>query len=165
MQTDFKVRHREATIVLSRSVEVRLSELPSTIGSSFGQVYAFLGQHGVTSEEPPFLVYHGQPGAEDAPFPIEICAPVTQAMEPPAGWACVTLPAGQFASVLHVGPYDSLGTAYDELSAWIARQGLAIAGAPREVYLSEPGTPAPETRTVVEFPVEASTAALPVAAG
>ncbi|MBI3750192.1 MAG: GyrI-like domain-containing protein, partial [Chloroflexi bacterium] len=46
-----------------------------------------------------------------------------------------------------------LGAAYDVLEAWIAEHGYAIHGAPREVYLSEPGTPTTQTRTVVELPV------------
>ena len=152
MQTDFKVRPRPETIVLAKSLEVRLADLPSTIGSSFGEVYAYLGQRRAAAGEP-FIVYWGRPGPGDAPFRIEISAPIDRPLDPPPGWACTTLPAGRFASVLHVGPYDTLGVAYDDLTAWIGRQGLAIAGPPREVYLSEPGTPPGETRTVVEFPV------------
>ena len=164
MQTDFKVRQREEAIVLSKSLEVRLADLPTAISSSFGEVYAYLGRHRIATPEPPFIVYHGQPGPEGAPFPLQICAPVGLPVDPPAGWACTTLPAGLFASVMHVGPYDSLGTAYSELTAWIGRQDLAVAGPPREVYLSEPGTPPAETRTVIEFPVVPSTAAAPLTA-
>ena len=153
MQTDFRVRTREVAIVLAKSLEVRVSDLPKVIGSSFGDVYAYLGHHRVTTSEAPFIVYHGQPGPENAPVPIEICAPISLPMEPPPGWTCTTLPGGLFASVIHVGPYDSLGEAYDDLAAWIGRQGLAVAGAPREVYLSDPSTPPGQTRTVVEFPV------------
>ena len=153
MQTDFIVRHREAAIVLAKSLEVRVADLPSVIGSSFGDVYAYLGRHRVATAEPPFIIYQGQPGPENAPFPIQICAPISLPMEPPPGWTCTTLPAGLFASVIHVGPYDSLGIAYDDLTAWIGRQGLAVGGPPREVYLSDPSTPPQETRTVVEFPV------------
>ena len=153
MQTDFRVRTREGAIVLSKSLEVRVADLPRVISTSFGEVYAYLGRHRVTTSEAPFIVYHGQPGPENAPFPIQICAPVSLPMDPPPGWTCTTLPGGLFASVIHVGPYDSLGVAYDDLEAWIGRQGLSVAGSPREVYLSDPGTPPGETRTVVEFPV------------
>ena len=153
MQTDFKIRHREVAVVLSRSLEVRVPDLPSAIGSSFGDVYAYLGGHRIATSEEPFVIYHGQPGQENAPFPIQVCAPISMPMDPPSGWTCTTLPAGLFASVVHVGSYDSLGVAYDDLTAWIAHQGLVVAGPPREVYLSDPTTTPAETRTVVEFPV------------
>ena len=165
METEFKVRQRREAIVISKSMTVRVADLPRTIGSSFGEVYAHLGRLRVMSGEAPFIVYHGKPGPGDVPFEIEICAPVALPVEPPAGWACVTLPAGQFASVLHVGPYETLSSAYDDLVAWIAGEGLAVAGPPREVYLSDPSTPPAAIRTVVEFPVVASTAESPVAVG
>jgi effector-binding domain-containing protein len=63
-----------------------------------------------------------------------------------------------FASTLHVGPYDTLGQAYDGLDAWLADHGYAKAGPPREVYLSEPSTPPAATRTVIEVPVTVTAA-------
>ena len=47
--------------------------------------------------------------------------------------------------------------------AWPAEHGYAIAGPPREVYLSEPETPPEQIRTIVELPVEEVDA--PVTAG
>ncbi|MEO8272934.1 MAG: GyrI-like domain-containing protein [Chloroflexota bacterium] len=162
MQTDFKVREREPMTVVSKHTPVRMANIGAVIGASFAEVYGALGPTGAASGEP-FVIYHGSPSGDDPPFEIEICAPTVRAVTPPHGWNVTELPAGTFASVLHVGAYDSLSTAYDELGAWIGRQGFAIVGPPREVYLSEPSTPAAETRTVVEFPVVASTAAVPVA--
>ena len=162
MQTDFKVRELGTLLVLSRRRMVRLSDIGSVISQSFSEVYGAVGPLGAASAEP-FIVYHGRPGAGDPPFEIEICAPVNRPIEALPGWQLQELPAGTFASVLHVGPYDHLGTAYDELESWIGREGYAIAGPPREVYLSEPSTPPDDIRTVVEFPVIVSTAAVPAA--
>ncbi len=66
------------------------------------------------------------------------------------------MPAGSFASLLHVGPYDTLGVAYETLTRWVHAHELITAGPPREVYLSEPGTPPAELNTVIEFPVAAA---------
>jgi effector-binding domain-containing protein len=160
MQTDFKIRDRGPATVMSRRTTVRLTTIGTAISGGFAEIYGYLGPRGAASGEP-FVVYHGAPGEGDRPFDIEICAPVVGSLEPPAGWQLTTLPAGTFASVLHLGSYDTLGTAYDELESWIAREDFAVAGPPREVYLSEPSTPPEATRTVIEFPVVASTAALP----
>jgi effector-binding domain-containing protein len=162
MQTNFRIRDREATTVIAKRVTVRLADIGTVIGTSFQEVYGVIAPFGAASGEP-FIVYHGRPGAGDPPFEIEICAPVDRPLDAPAGWTLTELPAGTFASVTHVGPYDALGTAYDELEAWIGREGYAIDGPPREVYLSEPGTPPADIRTMVEFPVVASGAAVPVA--
>jgi effector-binding domain-containing protein len=161
MQTDFKVRDRGPATVISQRATVRLATIGSVIGGAFGEVYGHLGPTGADAGEP-FVIYHGAPAAGDAPFEIEICAPISNRVEPPPGWSIAELPAGTFASVVHVGSYDTLGTAYDDLEGWIGRQGLAVAGPPREAYLSEPGTPVADIRTVVEFPVVVSSAAVPV---
>jgi effector-binding domain-containing protein len=149
--------------VVSKHTTVQLADIGAVIGASFTEAYGALGPTGAASSEP-FIIYHGSPNGEDRPFEIEICAPISHVVPAPQGWTVIELPGGTFASVLHVGAYDSLGTAYGELEAWIGRTGFAIVGPPREVYLSEPSTPPAETRTVVEFPVVASIAAVPVAA-
>jgi AraC family transcriptional regulator len=165
MQTEGKVRERDRATVLARRTDVRLTDIGPVISSSFGQVYGYLGTHEVVPTEAPFVIYHGMPGPLDTPFEIEICAPIPRPIDPPEGWTLTELPAGMFASIVHIGPYQSLGAAYDELEAWIAEHGYAISGPPREVYLSEPGTPPAQTRTVVEFPVALASGRVPEVAG
>jgi effector-binding domain-containing protein len=156
MGSEVTVRHRDAAIVVSKRVAVTLPEIGPVLGIAFGEVYGHLGAGETGAAGPPFVIYEGMPGT-DAPFDIEICAPVTRATEPPAGWRVRVLPAGLFASLTHVGPYDTVAAAYDELSAWIPAHDLAVAGPPREVYLSDPATPPDRIRTVIEWPVTPAT--------
>jgi effector-binding domain-containing protein len=162
MRREVKVGRREAALVVAKRLPVTLPEIGGAISGSFGEVYGHLGRIGGVPEGPPFVIYHGTP-ASGEPFDIEICAPVPVAVEPPAGWQLVELPAGTFATLLHVGPYDTIGTAYAEIMAWPGEHGYAIAGPPREVYLSDPETPPEQIRTIVELPVVE--VAAPVAAG
>jgi effector-binding domain-containing protein len=152
MGHEVKIGQRDATLVVSKRLPVRLSEIGGVLGQAFGEVYGHLQAGGVESGGPPFVIYHGMPAA-DEPFDVEICAPVLRAVDPPVGWLLQELPAGTFVTLLHVGPYDTVGAAYDTLTEWIGGHDLAVAGPPREVYLSEPDTPPDETRTIVEFPV------------
>jgi effector-binding domain-containing protein len=152
MELEVRIERRDAALVVSKRLPVRLSEIGGVIGRAFGEVYGHLGTRGIASDGPPFVVYHGTPVADD-PFDMEICAPVARTTDPPAGWQMQELPAGTFVTLLHVGPYDTIGAAYDSLTAWIGAHDLAIAGPPREVYLSEPGTPPEQIRTILEFPV------------
>jgi effector-binding domain-containing protein len=153
MGKEVHVRRLGATLVVSKRLPVRLSEIGGIIGPAFGEVYGHLGARGVAGDGPPFVIYHGSP-AESDPFDIEVCAPVNRRAEPPAGWQVQELPAGSFATLVHVGAYDSLGVAYDRLTAWIRAHDLAFAGPPREVYMSGPETPPEQVRTIIEFPVE-----------
>ncbi len=159
MGREVHVGQREAALVVSRRFPVRLSEIGGAMGRSFGEVYGHLGATGAETQGPPFVIYHGIPEG-DAPFDIEVCAPVAGPVEPPTGWELQELPAGRFATLMHIGPYDTIGGTYDELTRWLGANGLALAGPPREVYLSEPSTPPAETRTIIEFPV--TEAAVPV---
>jgi effector-binding domain-containing protein len=152
MAREVVTRERTATRVLSKRAQVRPSGIGPVVGRAFTDVYGALGKRGVPTAGPPFVIYHGMP-VGDAPLDIEVCAPVGLATDPPPGWRLLELPAGTFVSLLHVGPYDTVGTAYDELTAWIGDHGLVATGPPREVYLSGPETPPAEIRTVVEFPV------------
>lgn len=152
MGHEVHVGRREAALVISKRFPVRLSEIGGALGRSFGEVYGHLGAHGVETQGPPFVIYHEVP-AGDEPFDVEVCAPIGRPAEAPPGWELQELPAGRFATLMHVGPYDSIGATYEELTTWLGAHDMAVAGPPREVYLSEPSTPPAETRTIIEFPV------------
>ncbi len=153
MEHEVKVGQREAALVMAKRVAVRLSEIGRVMGSAFGEVYGHLGARGIEPAGEPFVIYHGMPQA-DLPFDIEICAPIGRATdEAPDGWCVQELPAGTFATLVHVGPYDTVGASYETMGAWIEAHGLEAAGPPREVYLSPPDTPPERIRTVIEFPV------------
>jgi effector-binding domain-containing protein len=52
-----------------------------------------------------------------------------------------------------MGPYNTVGSAYETLTGWIHSHGLALVGPPREVYLSPPDAAPELTQTIVEFPI------------
>jgi AraC family transcriptional regulator len=160
MEHEVKVGHRDAILVISRRMPVRLSGIGPAMAQAFGEVYAYAGSHGAQPSGPPFVIHHGMPFGDD-PFDIEVCAPGARAVGAPEGWAVAELPAGTFATLLHVGPYDTIGDAYAAMMAWVEASGVTVVGPPREVYLSEPGTPPEQVRTIIEFPV--SEAPVPVA--
>ena len=152
MGEEVRIGRRDAVLIVSKRASARLSEIGPVIGRAFGEAYGYLSARGIETAGPPFVIYHGMPVADD-PFDVEICAPVARTTDPPTGWQVRELPAGTFATLVHVGPYDTLGAANDRLAAWIGDHALAIAGPPREAYLSEPDTPPEQIRTTVEFPV------------
>jgi len=152
MEHEVHVVERPALRVVAKRLPVAIESIGPTLAAAFGEVYGAIGAAGAEAAGPPFVIYHSMP-QPGTPLDIEVCAPITGPFEPRDPWRLLTLPAGTFASRLHVGPYTTIGTTYDALSAWIPANGYAIAGPPREAYLSPPSTPPDQTQAVVEFPV------------
>jgi effector-binding domain-containing protein len=152
MEHETHVTDRPALRVVAKRLLVTIETIGPALAQAFEEVYGAIGAAMTLPAGPPFVIYHSMP-SPGHPLDIEICAPVSGPFEPRDPWRLVELPAGTFATRIHVGPYDTVGSTYDALSTWIAVHGLEIAGPPREVYLSEPSTPPEEIQTVIEFPV------------
>lgn len=56
----------------------------------------------------------------------------------------VDMPGGEFATVMHVGPYEQLGLAYHALYAWAQEHGHEARGLVREIYVNDPANVRPE---------------------
>jgi effector-binding domain-containing protein len=152
MEHEVHVVDRPALRVLSKRLPVLIETIGPTLAQGFAEVYAVIEAARAAPGGAPFVIYHSMP-EPGKPLDVEICAPVIGAVEPRDPWQVQDLPAGTFASRMHVGPYDAIGSTYDALSAWIPANGFGFAGPPREVYLSPPETPPEQTQTIVEFPV------------
>ncbi len=62
----------------------------------------------------------------------------------------VTLPAGTYAQILHVGTYATEGSNIMKLHEFVKTQKLKLIGAHEEVYLSRPGLKA---KTIIQYRV------------
>jgi DNA gyrase inhibitor GyrI len=84
---------------------------------------------------------------------VHVCAAVEPAQRLD-GAALVELPGGDFARLLHVGPFESLGLAYHALHAFAQERGHERRGPMREVYRNDPAEVAPEAiETEVWMPI------------
>lgn len=74
----------------------------------------------------------------------------------PAGLIERRVPAGKYASAVHVGPYDKLGKAWGEFKAELDRRGWKPTGAVSyEMYLTDPmSVPPAELKTELFTPIE-----------
>lgn len=113
----------------------------------YAELFAKLAASGVAPVAPPFLIAsQPQGGAMD----IELGVPCAA---PPAGGALFagTLPGGGAAVTTYRGPYGAIGPTYEALSTWILANGHAMAGPPREVYLTGPQEVASPDEQVTEI--------------
>jgi effector-binding domain-containing protein len=102
----------------------------TAVDKAFPRLFGWLGEHGVTPSGPPFIRFR-EVDHDGEPLEIEVASPVEGAAEPPedAPVRAGTLPAGRYATLLHVGPYSheslpDLGDAQAALRDWTGQRGI-----------------------------------------
>ena len=152
MTPEFATTQLDSQPILGIRTTVPMREIGKVMGPLFGEVYGYIQQSGQTPAGMPLAIYHSIPGET---VDLECAMPVA---EPLAGSGRVQageLPAGTAATVTHMGPYDDLGRTWAALTEWMKSQGLDAAGAPWEVYVTDPGAEPDQSkwRTDIFFPV------------
>ena len=99
--------------------------IAAAVDGAFPELFRRLGQAGVQPAGPPFIRFLAVDD-DGEPTELELALPV------PADAATDALPAGRYATLVHVGPYrhatePDLGVARAALQDWAERQGLAPA--------------------------------------
>lgn len=131
----------------------KYEEIPDMIRTVYEYV---LSQSTAISPGCPIFVMHETSEEEavkadlECAADIEIAVPVTEPLAPSGGIVCYELPGGRMARVVHTGPYQECGPTYERLFAWLAENGLEIAGPIREVYLNDPRE-VPEAEILTEI--------------
>ena len=152
MSLSFETRQVESQPILGIRATSTMDELSELMGSLFGEVYGYIQQCGQNPAGMPFSRYHSMDGHT---VDLECGMPVASALEGTGRVQAGELYAGTVATVTHMGPYESLPQTWSALTEWMGSQGLDPAGAPWEVYVTDPGAE-PDTskwRTDIFFPV------------
>jgi AraC family transcriptional regulator len=137
---------------------IKPTEVAATLGEVLGHVFQYAQQNGIAMAGQPFTRYlEWGPGL----WTIEAGLPVTANTRETTSEANVrpdALPGGWVATATHTGPYDKLGEAHAAIQQWIEAEGLSSAGAPWEVYTTDPADfPDPKDwKTEVFWPIAAS---------
>jgi AraC family transcriptional regulator len=116
---------------------VKPSEIAATLGAVLGHVFLAAQKNGVALSGQPFTRYvEWGPGllTIEAGLPVAAHAGASSEGEVRAE----TLPGGFVASTVHAGSYDKLTEAHAAVQQWIEAEGLRTAGAPWEVYVTDP---------------------------
>ena len=114
------------------------------IGEALGEVLALVGEEAVTGM--PFC----RIDIDGDGFLLEVGFPVAAPVEATGRVVPSRLPGGQTATVMNVGPYDTVPPAYFAIEQWMSDNGCTAAGRPWEAYLDGPEVLQP--RTLVSWP-------------
>ena len=152
MTSEFSTRRIDAQPMVGIRTQITMDRIAQVMGPLFGELHGYMQKNGRAPAGMPFAIYHCLEGDS---VDLECGMPVA---EPLAGTERIRageLPGGKVATVTHTGPYDDLRHTWAALTAWMKQQGLEAAGAPWEVYVTDPGAePDPSKwRTDIFFPV------------
>jgi effector-binding domain-containing protein len=124
---------------------VTMAELGG-LGARLGEVFGWLGAHGLAPAGAPFFRYNVIDMA--AELEVEAGVPVASAAEGDDQVLTGVLPAGRYATVTHMGHPDELMEVTSGLLEWAAGQGLKWDMSPGdsgerwscrlEIYLTDP---------------------------
>ncbi|MBR8300322.1 AraC family transcriptional regulator [Burkholderia dolosa] len=131
------------------------------VGDAFAQIDAWAGRHGLFGPGAKTIgIYYDDPDTvPEAQLRAKACVvPAAGAPDvaPQAPVERVTIPGGEYAVLLHTGPYADLKTAYQWLYGdWLRHSGREAADAPPfELYLNTPMDTAPaDLRTEIHLPL------------
>lgn len=136
MNYDFEIRELRPEPILGIRATTTPDEIGATLAKILPRVHSFAQKRGYEMASPPLSIYHAYNEER-----VEIEGGVTL-LRKGSGEGEIRagmLPGGRAAVTVHVGPYEGLKEAYQELEAWIQLQGKEASGPPWEIYWTDPG--------------------------
>lgn len=150
-------------VVIKKVESLRVAALRAVIPAYkdqaplWGELYQTLGPHHTQFAGPCITVYHDE-GYKERDVDVEACQPMRGAVPVAGRVTARELPGATMASVIHAGPYATIGEAYNAVNRWIDTNGYRIVGPAREVNLQPPAQAGIQddanTVTEIQFPVE-----------
>jgi DNA-binding transcriptional MerR regulator/predicted transcriptional regulator YdeE len=127
-----------------------------TFDKLFDEVLAYVSSNGGAMDGPALDLWYDMPMDTPENMRVAVAAPTHSSLPANDRIKVEELPAvDQMASVVHSGPFATLGQAYGALFTWINDNGYRPAGPTREVYLQyERGGDQNNYVTELQLPVE-----------
>ena len=152
MSLNFATREIQSQPIVGIRATTTMEEIKQVIGALFGEIMEYFTRNGLAPAGMPLTIYHEMDADR---LEMECGMPVTSPVEGTERVRPGELPAGKVATVTHMGPYEQLGQTWSALMKWMEEEGLQAAGAPWEVYVTDPGEEPDQSkwRTDIFFPI------------
>ncbi|MCA9213840.1 MAG: MerR family transcriptional regulator [Planctomycetales bacterium] len=132
-ESNFEITEKEIEPMLIAGI--RMKGKYSDCGSGFRTLGKTVGRY--ICGKAMMLCHDSEYKEDDAGF--EPCMPIRQPKGQIDSVDVRELPGGRFATLVHLGPYDTLGDSYAKLLAYLKSKGYPQRAPCREVYLKGPG--------------------------
>ncbi|MEJ6397857.1 GyrI-like domain-containing protein [Yoonia sp. 208BN28-4] len=124
-------------------------EIADAMGAGFGEVFGFVGQHGITPQSMPITVYMAMDPSM-LRFRAGVMVSAEDAAKASGDVKADVLPEGDVMKTTHTGPYTSLNETHQALWSHMEAEGIPAAMPVWEVYINDPGeTPEADLKTDV----------------
>ncbi len=165
-QTPVHLRTEPPRHALSFSGLVQDANYAPFLGNAFAAIWEAIGRLGAIPASSGSALYPNHVDLSDEPVTafVAIQAPIAlDERSIDAGVVLQLIPEATCAVATHIGGYDSIGTTYRHLGAWVVQNAISADGPVREHYVVSidptDGTllPANELRTEIAWPVQPET--------
>ena len=147
-----EIKEQSARPTLTIRATTPVQGLSQLLGQAYGAVAQCLGELGEQPAGPPFVAYYNM---DMQNLDIEVGFACAKKLPGKGEIQSGEIPAGKFASVVHTGPYDQCGPAYEALNQFVKERGHVATGMAYEFYLNDPQqTPPQELQTLIMFPLK-----------
>lgn len=151
MQYQVEAQEIPAQPALVIKGKVKVEKVGEAIGGILGKVSGYLEKKNAHPTGAPFTrTYQHEKGVLE----FESGFPVQAGVMGQGEIIATELPRGKVATTVHVGFQETSEQAYKAIHIWMAKNGKKEAGAPWEVYLTDPSTtPENESKMQIYYPV------------
>ncbi len=146
-----EIEDRPERPIVSVRTRAAVQDLPQLFGQIYGALMQYMSELGAQPAGEPFAAYYNM---DMQNLDVEIGFPVSKPLPDRGDIQGGALPAGKYAATMHIGPYDTVGPAYEALTQYVKASGYEPAGAAYEFYFSGPETQPEEIRTQIVYPLK-----------
>ena len=143
--------------IISKTQRGSISELMGKlIGDVMGVIYHPDNQRNLVKMTGPLMTLYHDPEPDLNDMCVDVAIPVSGKISVTDSDAEIrNLPAVTVLSLVHKGPYDSIGLAYKKLIEYANANDIELTGPFRELYLNDPQETAPENiMTEIQAPLQ-----------
>ena len=152
MTYEIKIKELPKRNTLSIRTRSSVQNLPQVIGESYGSIMQYLSELGGNPVGMPFVIFYN---LDMQDLDIEIGFPVAKKFPNKDQVKASEIAAGKFATTLHIGPYDQVEPAYNQLNEWIKENGHEATGTAIEMYFNDPREVGMENaQTEIQLPLK-----------
>ncbi len=160
---------RERVSVLKITATAGMFQMPKVMGGGFMRIAAFMEAQGCAPKQAPYARYLHVDWDEFAnegkltaffkmfsrKFTFEMAFPLECDLDGEGEIELGELPGGRYVQCLHRGPYHKVGKTYEQMQAWMAKEGYRPGAESVEIYMNDPREVAKsDLETVVLIPIE-----------